>query len=128
MAVLAGGGGILRHAPTAGGLPPGGAGSGGGGGAPMAVPARSVVRHAWSSKDMKVSFSLPPPFGSPGGLGAGGVAGSLGRRSSSGASGWARTRGVLVSAAHSQLHAFHVSNSVSRQARQAGRGRVVSAA
>ncbi len=86
-AVFAGGGGILRHAPSAGGMSPSGAGISGGGGAPMAVPARSIVRHAWSSKDMKVSFSLPPPFGSPGGLGAGGVAGSLGRRSSSGESG-----------------------------------------
>ncbi|EFJ44383.1 hypothetical protein VOLCADRAFT_95367 [Volvox carteri f. nagariensis] len=95
-------GGILRHAPSAGsfgvgGIVPGSGaaaasaagGGGGGGGVPAAggpaAPPRVIVRQSWSSKEMKVSFSLPPPLGSPGGLGGGGGGGVAGgfRRSSS---------------------------------------------
>ncbi|KAG2484087.1 hypothetical protein HYH03_017106 [Edaphochlamys debaryana] len=82
--------------PTGSPAGPGGPASGGGAtsvaaaGGDAGAP-RPIVRHSWSSKEMRVSFSLPPPLGSPGGgvsgggAGGGGPSGSaLHRRSSSG--------------------------------------------
>ncbi|GIM13691.1 hypothetical protein Vretimale_16769 [Volvox reticuliferus] len=72
--------GTMRHAPSSNSIGMGAAAVPGSAAAAAPQPPRTIVRQSWSSKEMKVSFCLPPPLGSPLGLGGAGAS----RRSSSG--------------------------------------------